>query len=567
MNVKKIPVGIENFEKLRRGGFYYVDKTGLIEKLLEDWGEVNLFTRPRRFGKSLHMSMLKSFFEIGTEKELFQGLRISQNQELCQGYMGKFPVISITLKGINADNFQDSRRLLVKVINEEARRLQFLSESQHLTAVDKQLFAAMLQKNMDEDTLVYSLRELTELLRKHYGKRVIVLIDEYDVPLAKANEQGYYEKMVFQMRNLLENLLKTNDNLYFAVLTGCLRVAKESIFTGLNNFNVYSITDVDFDEFFGFTDSEVKDMLDYYGLEDEYENVKEWYDGYRFGDTDVYCPWDVLCYCKARRNNPHLSPQNYWLNTSSNEVIKRFIDDMGEQKNVTKVEIQRLINGESVQKNIRQELTYKELYASSENIWSALFMTGYLTKRGESDGKTYELVIPNREIRDIFTEHILALFREEVAQDGKMLHAFCQALLEGKPETVQQLFTAYMEKTISIRDTFVRKPTKENFYHGILLGILGFKEGWTVTSNKEAGDGFSDIIIRIDDIDTGILIEVKYSEEKAQERECRKALQQINRNRYTQTFCQSGIHRILKYGIVCNRKNCCVLLEEDREAL
>lgn len=415
--LKKLPIGIENFEKIRKDSFYYVDKTRLIEKLMENWGEANLFTRPRRFGKSLNMSMLKSFFEIGCDKHLFDGLYISQNQKLCDRYMGKFPVISISLKGISADSFEQSRKLIGKVINEEARRLQFLLGSDSLTTTDRKLFAGLLQKDMDEDTLVYSLRELTELLNKHYRKNVIVLIDEYDVPLAKANERGFYDEMAMLLRNLFENVLKTNDNLYFAVLTGCLRVAKESIFTGLNNFNVYSITDVDFDEYFGFTDCEVRGMLHYYGQDDDYETVKEWYDGYRFGNVDVYCPWDVINYCKAHRNNPDLPPQNYWLNTSGNEVLEHFIGGMGEQKRLTKTELEQLVNGETVQKVISQELTYKELYSSTNHIWSTLFMTGYLTQRGKTDGNRYNLVIPNREIRNIITEHILTLFKEQVAKD------------------------------------------------------------------------------------------------------------------------------------------------------
>lgn len=563
--IKKLPVGIERFEEIRKEDFYYVDKTKLIEQLLDKWGKANLFTRPRRFGKSLNMSMLRYFFEIGNDPALFDGLYISQNKALCEEYMGKYPVVSISLKGVNSDTFEKAKAQLVKVINREARRLQFLLESEMLTERDKQLFSDLLERDMDEDTLACSLQELSELLEKHYGKQVIILIDEYDVPLAKANEQGYYNEMVILIRNLFENALKTNESLKFAVLTGCLRVAKESIFTGLNNFKIYSITDVDFDEYFGFTDAEVREMLQYYGQEEHYDIVKEWYDGYRFGKIDVYCPWDVINYCDRHISNPKLPPQNYWINTSGNEVIQHFVDsfnatDSGEKK-LTRMELEQLVNGGIVQKEISQELTYKELYDSMDNIWSTLFMTGYLTQRGEPNGNRYNLVVPNREVRNIITERIMKLFRDDVEKDGEMVNNFCNALLNGKPETVEQLFTAYTKKTISVRDTFVKKPTKENFYHGILLGILSFKGGWMVTSNKETGDGFSDIMVRIDDSDTGIVIEIKYAEDGELEAECCKALEQIQTKRYEEAFWEADVHKILKYGIACNRKNCRVLLE------
>ena len=560
--IKKLPVGIESFAEIRRDGFYYVDKTGLIKELLENWGKANLFTRPRRFGKSLNMSMFQCFFEIGCDKSLFDGLEISYDKYLCEKYMGNFPVVSISLKDIDVNNYETARSMAVKVINQEARRLQFLLDSEKLSEHDKRLFSMLLQADMDDESLFYSLREITELLCKHYERKVIVLIDEYDVPLAKANERGYYDKMIDLIRNLFGTALKTNDNLYFAVLSGCLRVAKESIFTGLNNFNVFSITDVEFDEYFGFTDLEVKEMLRYYDLEDSYETVKEWYDGYRFGNVDVYCPWDVICYCSKHRKNKTLPPQNYWLNTSGNEVIKHFIDDLSHQKTITRTEMERLIDGETVQKEIRQELTYPELYASSEHIWSALFMTGYLTQRGTPDGNLFQLAIPNREVRNIYTEQILSLFKEEASEDGEALNAFCTALADGNAEEVEKQLSRYLGKTISIRDTFARKPTKENFYHGILLGILGFKAGWTVTSNREAGDGFSDIMIRIDDAETGIIIEVKYAEQKMEE-VCRKALEQIDEKRYAEALHREGISLVLKYGMACSRKSCRVLVEKE----
>ena len=559
----KLPIGIENFKKIRTEGYYYVDKTDVIRQILEDGCFVTLFTRPRRFGKSLNMSMLRHFFEIGTNSALFSGLSIAENHELCQNYMGKFPVVSISLKGVNARSYKDAYALLVSVINEEVGRFQFLLESDKLTKFDKTRLEALLDEHMTKSTLIGSLRKLTILLEKYYGQQVIVLIDEYDVPLAKANENGYYEDMVFLIRGLFENVLKTNDSLKFAVLTGCLRVAKESIFTGLNNFKVFSITDSDFDEAFGFIDSEVKSILQYYGQETHYTEVKEWYDGYRFGKADVYCPWDVLNYCRDLLKDEQAQPKNYWLNTSGNDVIEHFIDSVNGQQTLTKIELERLISGEIVQKEINEFITYKELYNTSENLWSTLFMTGYLTQRGKADGNRYNLVIPNREVRNIITEHILVKFRQDIKKDGQMVQRFCQALANGQAQQVEQIFATYMSKTVSVRDTFVRKAIRENFYHGILLGILSFKDGWTVTSNRESGNGFSDILIQIDDSDTGIVIEVKYTEEgKSMESDCKAALKQIDEKNYTETLYQEGVKRILKYGIACQIKDCKVMLEE-----
>ena len=563
--LKKLPIGIENFEKLRQEDFYYIDKTRLIEQLLTRWGEVNLFTRPRRFGKSLNMSMLQSFFEIGKDKTLFDGLRISDNQELCEEYQGKFPVVSVSLKGINGATYEEARRFLIKTINEEARRLSVLSDSAELDETDHELLTQLKKKEMTNDSLVYSIRELTELLEKHYGRKVIVLIDEYDVPLAKANENGYYDEMVLLIRNLFENALKTNSSLKFAVLTGCLRIAKESIFTGLNNFKVYSITDKSFDETFGFTDAEVRELLRYYGQEKYYETVKEWYDGYRFGNVDVYCPWDVINFCSDHLADPGLEPKNYWANTSGNSVTSHFIDSVGKPQKLTRMELEQLVNGGIVQKEINSELTYKELYSSIDNLWSTLFMTGYLTQRGEFSGNRYNLVIPNREIRNIITNHILKMFKENVKDDGKTVSDLCDALLNQNPEKVESIFTEYMKKTISIRDTFAQKPTKENFYHGLLLGILGFKENWSVMSNRESGDGFGDILIRIEDEDVGIVIEVKYADDGNLQGECEKALQQIIDIRYTEALEQEGIHTIIKYGIACYRKKCKVLMRIDKQ--
>ena len=559
----KLPVGIENFEKIRRDDFYYVDKTGLIEQLLNNWGEVNLFTRPRRFGKTLNMSMLKCFFEIGTDQSLFEGLYISKNKALCDAYMGKYPVISISLKGVNADSYENARSLLKRIVMEEAKMHRIIMSGNRLDDIDKAEYMSLVTGDMGEDTLVYSMKTLTALLEKYYEKKVIVLIDEYDVPLAKANENGYYDQMVLLVRNLFENVLKTNSSLKFAVLTGCLRVAKESIFTGLNNFKTNSILDEEYDETFGFVDDEVKEMLHYYGQDTHYETVKEWYDGYRFGNADVYCPWDVINYCDAHRRNPMLPPENYWTNTSGNDVLKHFIESAGAAKGLAKTDLERLVNGEIVEKDIREDLTYNELYASMDNLWSTLFMAGYLTHKGRVDTKRFRLAVPNREIRNIITEQVLALFKQNVEKDGQLLNDFCTALSDGHTDEVERLFSEYMKKTISVRDTFARKELKENFYHGLLLGILGFKAGWSVMSNRESGNGFSDIMIMIDDAEIGIVIEVKYAESHDLEAVCKDALKQMIDKRYAEYFEQQGIKKILKYGIACRVKECKVMLEEN----
>jgi hypothetical protein len=565
--LRKLPIGMENFVEIRRNNFYYVDKTRLIEQLVEKWSEVSLFTRPRRFGKSLNMSMLRAFFEVGAEANLFDGLYISHKKELCEQYMGKYPVISFTLKNIEGQSFDEVKKSMRYLIGTIARQYSFLLESEKLSVVDKEIYRALLFTNedgtfqMSDVALEKSLYRLTELLEKHYHKKVIVLIDEYDVPLEKAFHHGYYDEMVILIRNLFGNVLKTNEHLKMAVLTGCLRIAKESIFTGLNNFKVYPITMRAFDESFGFTDEEVQKMLKYYRLEEDYEIVKAWYDGYHFGDVDVYCPWDVINYCSDRQYDPKLEPQNYWANTSSNDIISHFVDGMGGQRKVTRIELERLINGETVQKEINQELTYKELYSSIDNLWSTLFMTGYLTQKGDSNGKRYNLAIPNQEIRNIMTDHILQLFKEDVAKDGAMVETFCQALVDGNANRIEQLFTEYLMKTISVRDTFVRKPVKENFYHGILLGILSYKGGWYVTSNRESGDGFSDIMVRIDDEDVGIIIEVKYAENGKEEEMSRKALLQIHEKHYEKVLLDEDIHKVMKYGIACNKKKCKVSME------
>lgn len=559
---KKLPIGIENFEELRKEDFYYVDKTGMIKELLHNWGKVNLFTRPRRFGKSLNMSMLKNFFSLGSDKKLFEGLKITEETALCEEYMGKFPVISISLKGINAGTYETACEMAARVMNEEADRYQYLLESDRLTQTDKERFEELLRRDMSEAALFGSLRELSRLLQKHHDQDVIVLIDEYDVPLAKAFEHGYYEQMVILLRNMFEQVLKTNDCLKFAVMTGCMRISKESIFTGLNNLRVLSVSDVEFDEYFGFTDREVKDMLEYYDLQQHYQTLKEWYDGYQFGNVEVYCPWDVICHCAKLCADSDAQPQNYWSNTSSNEVVKRFIqnEDIGR----TKREIEDLVAGEVIEKEIHQELTYKDMYRSIDNIWSVLFTTGYLTQRGKPDRKRFPLAIPNMEIREIFTDQIMELFKEDLRKNGEAVNAFCDALKNGDASQAETRFGEYLRRTISIRDTFVKKKLKENFYHGILLGLLGSQDTWGISSNKESGDGYSDILVEIDREGTGIVIEMKYAEDGNLEAACKEALEQINTKRYEEELREEGIDHILKYGIACYKKRCRVILDKDR---
>ncbi|MCD8232747.1 MAG: ATP-binding protein [Clostridiales bacterium] len=556
-----MPIGIEDFAKLRTNNFYYVDKSGLIKELLSNWGEVNLFTRPRRFGKSINMSMLKYFFEIGTDKSLFDGLAISKETELCEKYMGQYPVISITLKATEAGNFETSRNLIAMEIRDEAERMSFLAESDKLTASEKKSYDSLLHKDIDDETLYRSLKTLSGLLRKHYGKKVIILIDEYDVPLAMANRQNYYKEMVLLIRNLFEQALKTNSALEFAVLTGCLRMSKESIFTGLNNPKMYTLLEAECDEQFGFTGEEVREMLAYYDLGEYYDITKEWFDGYKIGRANVYNPWDVINWCDQLLTDTNKIPKSYWANSSGNEEVQRFIQKMG--NGVTKTQIERLISGETVQKKIEEQLTYDTMYDSVENMWSLLYATGYLTQSETPSGNLVRLTIPNTEVRSIFRDFVLKLFEKKIAQEGVTVSAFCEALKSGNALETEKLFTALMKNTISVRDTAVRKEFKESFYHGLLLGILGFKDGWSVDSNRESGDGYYDIAIEIEDEEIGIIIEVKYAENARFEHECKKALQQINENDYTAELKNNGMRTLLKYGIACYKSQCKVVVERE----
>ena len=558
---KKLPIGIDSFEKLRTNDFYYVDKTGFIADLLRDWGEVNLFTRPRRFGKTLNMSMLKCFFEIGTDKSLFDGLKIAENKELCAEYQGQFPVIFISLKSVDGLTFEAAAAALRRLIGREASRFGFLLQSNQLDIDDKKLYRALTAVeggtfSMADDILADSLKTLSQLLAKYYGRKVVILIDEYDVPMDKAFQGGYYDEMVSLIRNLFGNALKTNDNLQFAFLTGCLRISKESIFTGLNNLKVHTIADPRYEEYFGFTDADVDEMLAFYGLTSHKQVMQDWYDGYQFGKVSVYCPWDVINYCDLLRADPEAEPENYWANTSGNGIIRRLLQKADQ---TTRDEVEQLINGETIVKTVRQELTYRDIEDSIDNIWSVLYSTGYLTSRGRLPGKQMKLALPNREVRELFIDLVKDWFREETRADTSRINRFCAAFPKGDVATIQDMLHDYLWDSISVRDTAVRSNMKENFYHGMLLGLLQSQESWIVRSNAETGIGYSDISVATPER-LGIVIELKYAEDGNLERACAAALSQIEEKKYTEALRRRGMKSILKYGIAFWEKECQVVL-------
>ena len=560
----KLPMGIENFKRIRTEGYYYVDKTGLIKDLLQNMAYVNLFTRPRRFGKTLNMSMLKYFFEAGSDITLFDGLEISKEKELCEEYMGKFPVISISLKEVAGENFDAAKRVLRSVLGDEAVSFPFLAESDRLTETERLQYKKLIALDehgeyaMSDEVLSKSLLTLSRFLQKHFGQSTIVLIDEYDVPLDKAYQSDYYDDMVNLIRMLFGRALKTNDSLKFAVLTGCLRISKESIFTGLNNFNVYSIKDVQYHEYFGFSDTEVRQLLEYYGFMGKYDIIKRWYDGYHFGEMEVYCPWDVVSYCHALKMNPATEPKNYWVNTSGNDIIRRFLS-MADA--ATRDEIELLINGSHVKKMIHQELTYRDLESDIDNLWSLLFTTGYLTQDGDDNDGISLLVIPNREIHWIYVQQIRKWFKDEARRHTTKLNRLCRAFEENDTADIEKELTSYLRKTISIRDTSTKKEMKENFYHGILLELFGNMGGWKVRSNAESGDGYSDISVEVEDRDIGIIIELKYAEDAAFDLACKEALEQIHDRNYEEILIDDGMKTIYRYGIACYKKRCKVISE------
>ena len=555
----KLPVGIDDFEKIRKNSFYYVDKTNLIEQLFSNWGEVNLFTRPRRFGKTLNMSMLKSFFEIGADSALFEGLYISRNKQLCEEHMGKYPVIFLSLKNVEGLNFEAAKYQMLELVAKEVGRFDFLTQSENLTESDKGRYCALTtflngRYAMDEDLLYGSLQTLSELLYKHYGKKTVILIDEYDVPLDKAFQHGYYREMAALIRAMFGKALKTNDALEFAVLTGCLRVSKESIFTGLNNFKILSITDSRFDEQFGFTDEEVRELLTFYHVENRFEETKEWYDGYHFGNVDVYCPWDVINHVDRIKDDPKASPEAYWINTSGNDLVKRFVDKASK---TTRNEIERLIAGKVIEKQIRLDLTYDEIDNSIENLWSVLFTTGYLTHAGISDEGAYRLVIPNKEVREVFKLQIQEWFKKSIFSNTEQLQNFWKAFEEGDTDGIEKYLNRVLSNSVSVFDTKSQNGEKESSYHNLLVGILTGNADWLVKSNVEAGEKFADIIVETDDPDAGIIVELKYAKEfKDMEQACRNALEQIKDRRYEEYLLNDDRRDILIYGIAFCKKRC-----------
>lgn len=563
---KKLPIGIDGFEKIRTNDFYYADKTLFIKELLQNWGEVNLFTRPRRFGKTLNMSMLKCFFEIGSDPALFDGLKIAQEKELCEKYMGKFPVISVSLKSVDGQKYDSAVAALRTVLGNEAMRFRFLKESKKLSEEEKEAYASLIKIGsgegglyaMTEEVAASALKTLSQLLEKHYGQKVILLIDEYDVPLDKAFQGGYYDEMVSLIRNLLGNALKTNDSLYFAVLTGCLRISKESIFTGLNNLKVHTISDVRYDEYFGFTNADVDEMLTFYGLSSYKDVIRDWYDGYCFGDADVYCPWDVINYCDELLAAPGTPPKNYWANTSGNGLILRLLEKADQ---TTKDEVEELLNGGKITKRVRQELTYRDIEDSVGNVWSVLYATGYLTGRhvDQADADIFRLWIPNGEIHKLFYELVEDWFREVTQSDTERINRFCAAFSAGDINTIQEMLNDYLWDSISVRDTAVRRNMKENFYHGMLLGLLRSQGSWLVKSNAEMGEGYSDIFIQTPDR-VGMIIELKYAEDGNLEAACAKALNQIEEKKYAEGLKRRGVKKMMKYGIAFCEKECMVVL-------
>ena len=554
MITKKLPIGIENFEEMQKQDFYYVDKTGLIVDLLAGWGKVNLFTRPRRFGKTLNMSMLKCFFEIGTDKSLFDGLAVSKEKALCETYMGKYPVVFVSLKGVDGLTFETAYRALCSIIRREALRLEFLLDSDKLTENEKKSLNRILTGEYDDQDIRDSLQMLCTLLEKHYGQKPILLIDEYDVPLDKAYYHGYYPQMIDLIRAMFQAALKTNSSLFFAVLTGCLRVSKESIFTGLNNLMVHSISDPSFDEYFGFTDEEVGKMLSDYGLEAHHQEAREWYDGYRFGGQDVYCPWDVINYVYALRVDPQAEPKAYWLNTSGNAMVRELISKSAD--GTTQMEIERLIEGETITKTLNEQLTHNEIRSSIGNIWSLLYMTGYLTTAQKPSGSRYELRIPNREVRQIYMQQVLSWFEDKASAETDKLTNLYAAFETGDVDTIKEILDEQLLDTVSFYDAH------ESFYHGFLLALLSTCASWNVSSNIETGKGRSDIIAGRKDRKIGFVVEVKdVKDEEKLDAACEAALRQIDERDYTAILRRFRVKEIHKYGIAFWDKECRVVMK------
>ena len=553
----KLPVGIENFEDIRKLGFYYIDKTKLIEQLLQNWGKVNLFTRPRRFGKTLNMSMLRTFFEIGMDKSLFEGLYISKNKELCDEYMGKYPVIFLSLKGIDGLTFEEAIIRITTIIKNEARRHHYLKNSDKLIEEEIKQFQSLLDGKADDIT--DSIRLLSELLCKHYGKKTIILIDEYDVPLDKAFQKGYYDEMVRFIRSLFESALKTNSALEFSVITGCLRISKESIFTGLNNLAVNSILSNKYSESFGFVQYEVDELMEYYNIEEKSQLMKKWYDGYLFGKSEVYNPWSVLNQVKEWSEDKDISAIPWWTNTSSNNIIRTLVS---QADNETKDIIENLIHGGSVETVLKETVTYGDLTENNENIWSFLFFTGYLkikeiVKTGEVIGEPtiYSLVIPNLEIKSCYTDIIIQYF--EIYKKAINKDNLYKALLGRNAQDFAEQITDLLRKTISYYDS------TESFYHGLISGLLSGNVYYKVESNRETGDGRSDLALYQQDVaQNAVILEFKVcGKNETADEAAKRALKQINDRDYASKAREDGYKNIIKYGVAFKGKMCYAIVE------
>ena len=557
---KPLPIGTDIFEKLINNNSYYVDKTGLIEYLKDKKGDVNLFTRPRRFGKTLNMTMMYEFFRIGGNPELFKNLKISQNKTLCEEWQNKFPTIFITLKGVEGNNFEQARRKLMELIYETASLFKFLYESNKLDTEDKEKYRQLLniekyEKEKQIELITSSYKILSNLLYKHYGKKTIFLIDEYDVPLDKAENNGYFKEMISLIRGMFNNAFKTNPYLEMAILTGCLRISKESIFTGMNNFKVFSISDEQASEFFGFTEKEVKEMFDYYNVSSRFDDAKKWYDGYVFGKQEVYCPWDAILFCDSLRTDINVFPRTYWANTSGNSILKRFLK---EAKDSTKQELEELVAGGIVSKKIKQELTYQDLYKTIDNIWSVLYCTGYLTSAGRTSDADFQLRIPNKEIKIIYEQQIMQWLNETFLSQKEVVQNLYDGFYDGDAEKVEKAFGQFLFKSISVRDSMAKKDYKENFYHGLLLGLLTQNnKNLIVESNVESGYGYPDLIMYTPDYSLGIIIELKYAESPKKFKEALdEGMKQIEKNRYIKIFDDEDAYVVRKFVIACYKKRC-----------
>lgn len=545
-----LPIGIEDFTELRTEGYYYIDKTGFILELLQKRFKVNLITRPRRFGKTLTMSMLADFLDIRkNSKEIFDGLEISKNRDFCAAWMNQWPVLFLSLKNIDSLNFDGALRLLKTAISDLCKKHDYLLENEEVDCDDKNIFSRLKTGIMDEAEIKNSLYTIMRMMRAYFGKPVVLFIDEYDVPLARASENGYYAEMLDIIRGMLGISLKTNEFLKLAVITGCLRIAKESIFTGTNNLVSSSILDNRFQEFFGFTEEEVLRLLDDMGIPGQAVQMKEWYDGYCFGNQEIYCPWDVLNFTNALLEHPGAAPKNYWKNTSHNSIIRSFINRADLSVNE---KFEKLLDGQSIRERICEDLTYDVLHSSESNLWSVLYLTGYLTKEKiceDVNEQQVSLKIPNEEIKSIFRETVMEWFRESIASlDRRELF---QALWDGEYEKAAGMISDILFETISYHDY------KESYYHAFMAGIFS-GAGYTVESNYEYGLGRPDLVVKDSRKRKVLVLEVKYSEsEKKMEQDCRKALKQMDINEYAKKFLH-GYKDVTCYGIAFYQKQCMI---------